>query len=176
MQRTKVKGTGARKPSSPETEPDFYAMPYVYEKDQQSASAPSPCLRVGPPDPLSSERDVIQLQREESKCSSPVNGSPRMEGTRSLSMWHGANNSAAFPSILGVASVPCGWQRATMAQMITAASRLQEMRGRQLAVFGGRADFSGPDDPLLYSALAQHQGPLHLNANNMPCDCSVPSF
>ena len=29
IQRTKVKGTGTRKPSSPETEPNFYLMPYV---------------------------------------------------------------------------------------------------------------------------------------------------
>jgi hypothetical protein len=29
IQRIKFKGTGARKPSSPKTEPDFYAMPYL---------------------------------------------------------------------------------------------------------------------------------------------------
>ena len=39
MQRTKVKGTGARKPSSPETEPDFFSMPFVYAKDKVAAIA-----------------------------------------------------------------------------------------------------------------------------------------
>jgi hypothetical protein len=40
--RLKIKGEGARKPSSPETEPNFYALPYLPPSDgSQTAMMPS---------------------------------------------------------------------------------------------------------------------------------------
>jgi hypothetical protein len=40
IQRTKIKGTGARKPSSPETEPIFYNIPYLPATRALSKNAP----------------------------------------------------------------------------------------------------------------------------------------
>jgi hypothetical protein len=41
MNRTKVKGTGPRQAGSPETEPDFYNMPFVEEIEQRAPSSSS---------------------------------------------------------------------------------------------------------------------------------------
>jgi hypothetical protein len=49
IQRTKIKGTGARKPSSPETEPSFYTIPYLPATRVPSENAPVSSVGNMPP-------------------------------------------------------------------------------------------------------------------------------
>ncbi|CAB9516690.1 Heat stress transcription factor [Seminavis robusta] len=48
MQRTKVKGTGARKAAAPETEPDFWSMSFVFDKKAAAAPKPPPPAAASP--------------------------------------------------------------------------------------------------------------------------------
>lgn len=193
MQRTKVKGTGARKASSPETEPDFYQMPFVYEKDgkkndavsaapaTKAAAAPVPPAAAAPASPSSFAEASPNLQGR-----SPTSGltsdllkmsppsfpthKPFNDTLASSAIYGGLNaTGAAFPSALA----GFGARQELVAQMMASNSRLQSLRdANHLALLNsnGLGAFSSS------SLRPAGTGPLHLNAINMPCNCSMPAF
>jgi hypothetical protein len=202
MQRTKVKGTGARKPSSPETEPNFYSLPFVYEKEKpatEAAAAAAPVAALAAPRAAASVASPSAAKPSAAPKRIPVEvkmplsshgvlpGSPRAfggslraipaAGAGSPEVARATANLLNFPSLLTPAGVPSNSRRAIMAQMLATSSRLQSLRDSQslsLAASGVGRHF---DNPLLLSVLQQQpRGPLHLNANNMPCDCARPAF
>jgi hypothetical protein len=66
MQRTKSKGTGTRKASSPETEPDFYSMRFVH--DTNPMASPVATVPV-PPDAVSPQTSIPTSRRTRTnKC------------------------------------------------------------------------------------------------------------
>lgn len=177
MQRTKVKGTGARQPSSPDTEPDFYSLPFVYEKGNSFAAQVSLASPRAEPE--------TSAQRKETKhASSPFlanysghensfKGADTMSSFTSPCGNYTGAQVASFPSLLRPNSLADSARRAIMSRMIANSTEMQRLRA--LRADGGLAGSRCPD--LLYGALShQQRGPLHLNSNNMACDCAMPAF
>lgn len=176
MQRTKVKGTGARKASSPETEPDFYSMPFVYERDDKkndaaAAVSPTATMPTAAASPVTG-RPFASASSELLKVSPPAYSTAKpVIQPLARSGLAGLNSSA---SMLPPSRLSAGWQenaarREIMAQMMASSSRIQSLRETsQLSVALG-SSYS----PFLTPAQS---GPLHLNALNMPCTCAIPAF
>jgi len=186
MQRTKVKGTGARKPSQPDSEPDFYAMSFVVEKEKKTAMAPaaigSPTASVIVPSvaamsPSSWRPSPTVLSPGQALLSEKImHDSLTRSGLMGM---RGAGNTtgggSTRSSFLGPAALPTASEREIMAQMIAASSRLQNLReasGLGHFSFGGSSTTKSSSAGLLNQAT----GPLHLNAFNMACNCSIPAF
>lgn len=173
MQRTKVKGTGARKPSVPESEPDFSKFHVCYEKNTSSptaatASRGQPAAAAG--------MDVAVRSGEVKNHVSP-RFAAAAPGTGMISSYQpflpgSLGGGASFPSLLGPAGLPDdARRRAIMAEMIAASSRLQHFRAVQAS---NNQNFGSSS--LLYGALLHSNRPLHLDGSNMPCDCPSPKI
>jgi HSF-type DNA-binding len=192
MQRTKVKGTGARKASSPETEPDFYTMPFVYERGGKKSAAASPTASqptaaAAPPSPNMSspvlqDRPFPTVSSDLRKMSPPSYTTVKpVGGTLSRASLLGVSNGpGALLPPSGFASFQNNLsRREIMAQMIASSSRIHSLRESLTANAVGsslndRSSLLGESSLLPYTPT--QRGPLHLNALNMPCNCALPAF
>jgi hypothetical protein len=200
MLRTKVKGTGARKASSPETEPDFYSMPFV--QDNNPVASPVATKPV-PPEAVSPQMSVRQqVSLPERAHATPVSPSPafsakpRVPDSLSKSAILGVSVAAApyslanhlaaapvFPNLEPPAADSSQAYRVILTQLMETSNRLNTLREANRVSFTFSSENDGAPSAsldLLAVAAANTQqrqnGPLHLNAMGMACDCAIPAF
>lgn len=204
MQRTKVKGTGARKASSPETEPNFYAMPFVFDDSKPRRKAPPAVAPVASPSatmptpaaavvasPLgstspSSSRRLDNLLAGISKVSppsyatapKPISDSVARAAILRLNSPSSLEGRPLLPTSRLALALPES-RLDVMSQMMASSARLERLREANRLSLTHSALQQQPSSFLGESSLlpaSTQRGPLHLNALNMPCTCAVPAF
>lgn len=202
MQRTKVKGTGARKPSQPDTEPDFYDMKFVLEKPSKKPAqlVTSPRAVTMPMSAVSPSSVSLQAPLHAvayvSKYapSPPLSSKPLVRGSYLGGMTTSVDlgMKSSLPSLLAPASMTNANRREIIDRMIANSTRMQNLAH---SGNGGSSHLDFPaynmrgcntgnmphDHPLgfgtsLLAGASAQRGPLHLNALNMPCMCAIPAF
>ena len=193
MQRTKVKGTGARKPSQPDTEPDFYAMPFVHDKESKkpapvvaSPTATMPVAVMSPSPPLAASY-IFKFAP-----SPPLSGKPIMHDSvsRSAFLGMGGMNASGNAIKSNLSSLMTNaTRREIIEEMLANSARMQSLANAGSSSGSHAVDYpssmrhnssgslpSGYDHALMVAGSSSQCGPLHLNALNMPCVCAIPAF
>lgn len=187
MQRTKIKGTGARKPSQPKSEPNFYSMPFVYEiKDakQQRASLSLPVASTSMASIPNSDPSLVSATSTlpVSRYSIDTKSAPLLSSTTTLreSVLPGASGACA--SLLPPAGMSSVTRREIMDELLASSARMQALadgaflRRSAAQTYSNQLKFASSLMSSSFQGSNMERGPLHLNALNKPGDCAVPDI